>query len=131
MKTFGRIEWPLTHKEHFGHERDEKYWKRAKFYLSAKEGDEILGMVDGNYMAGVMYVSQLIVSHKSRSKGVGQALMEETERIAKKNRVHKIYLHAGSTWGAVDFYENLGYKKSADLKNHYEGQDFLVMSKML
>ncbi len=131
MKAFGRTEWPLVHPEHFGHEPDKKYWEKVEFYLCAKEGNETLGMVNGYYMAGVMYIPTLIVGHKTRGSGVGQALMEEAEKIARKNRVHKIYLHTGSTWRAVDFYEKLGYKKTGVLKNHYEGRDFLVMSKML
>lgn len=131
MKKFGRAEWPTVHQEHFGHEQDKKYWEKVKFYFCAKEGSEILGMLDGYYMAGVMYISQLIVGHKSRGRGVGQALTKKAEEIAKKNKIHKIYLHTGRGWKAVDFYEKLGYQKETRLKKHYEGQDFWVMSKFL
>ena len=131
MRAFGRTEWPLVHKEHFGHEQEKKYWEKVKFNLYAKEGKEILGMADGYYMAGVMYISQLVVGHKVRGAGVGQDLMEEAEKIAQENRVRKIYLHTGVSWKAVDFYKKLGYQKTGLLKNHYEGQDFCVMSKLL
>src|SRR3989304_5952031 len=87
MRAFGRTEWPLVHKEHFGHEQEKKYWEKVKFNLYAKEG--------------------------------------------KENRGRKIYLHTGVSWKAVDFYKKLGYQKTGLLKNHYEGQDFCVMSKLL
>ena len=131
MKGFGRVEWSLVHPEHFGHKQDKKYWEKVKFNFCAKEGSEILGMLDGYYMGGVMYVSQLIVGHKRRRQGVGQALMKAAEKIATKNKIHKIYLHTGVDWKAVDFYERLGYQKEARLEKHYEEQDFWVMSKFL
>jgi len=131
MREFGKAEWYLIHPEHFGHKQDQKYWEKIKFYFCAKEGREILGMIDGHYMGGVMYISQLIVGHKNRGEGIGRALMEEAEKIARKNRVHKIYLHTGAGWEAVKFYEKLGYKKEAKLHNHYERRDFWVMSKSL
>lgn len=131
MREFGRAEWFLVHPEHFGHKQDKKYWEKVKFNFCAKEGSEILGTLDGHYMGGVMYISQLIVGHRYRGQGVGRALMEAAEKIASKNRVHKIYLHTGIGWKAVDFYEKLGYQKEARLKNHYEGQDSWVMAKFL
>lgn len=131
MKEFGRAEWYLIHPEHFGHKQDKKYWERVKFIFRAKEDREILGMTDGFYMGGVMYISQLMVGNKSRGKGVGRALMEEAEKLASKNKIHKIFLHTGADWEAVKFYKKLGYKKEAKLPNHYEGKDSWVMSKFL
>lgn len=131
MKKFGRAEWPKVHREHFGHEQDKKYWEKVKLCFCAKEGRRILGILDGYYRAGVMYISQLIVGHESRGRGVGRALMKKAEEIAEKNKVHKIYLYTGSGWRAIDFYEKLGYQKETRLKKHYEGRDFLVMSKFL
>jgi len=131
MKEFARTEWRLIHPEHFGHEQDKKYWEKTKFRFCAKEGGKILGILDGYYMGGVMYISQLIVGHKNRGKGIGLALVKEAEKIASKSRIHKIYLHTGADWKAVKFYERLGYKKEVRLRNHYEGRDSWVMSKFL
>ena len=131
MKDFGRKEWAAVHREHFGHEQDRRYWTKVKFFLTAKEGREILGTVDGYYISGVMYVDTLIVAQAYRGKGIGETLMQEAEKIARRGNVHKIYLHTGQNWRAVDFYKNLGYNKEAALSNHYEHQDFWVMSKVL
>lgn len=131
MKEFGRAEWLLVHPEHFGHEQDQQHWKDVKFHLCARDGSRIVGRLDGFYMAGVMCVDQIMVAHDRRDEGIGQELMAKAEKIARENRLHKIHLETGTDWKAVKFYEKLGYGKEAKLRNHYEGTDFLVMSKFL
>jgi len=131
LKEFEKREWGLVHPEHYGHEIDRDFWEKIKFRLAAKDGGKFIGKLTGHYMAGVMYIGELLIGHDYRGQGVGKVLMAEAEKVAKKKRVHKIYLDTGVGWKAVDFYENLGYRKEARLEKHWEKQDSWVMSKLL
>lgn len=131
MREFNRKEWKLVHPEHFGSKQNINYWTKKKFAYKAEVDGKIAGTLNGNYMAGVMYLSQLIIAGGKRGLGIGKKLMDKAEKLAKDVRLHKIYLHTGSNWKAVKFYEKLGYIKETKLKNHYEHQDFWIMSKEL
>ena len=129
VRGFNKREWKLVHPEHFGKEQNDKYWTKKKFFFKAEDKDQVVGTLDGDYMAGVMYISQLIVAHDKRGLGIGKKLMQEAEKLARKNKLHLIYLETGIGWKAVKFYESLGYKKDAKLKRFYEKKDFWVMVK--
>jgi len=131
LKEFEKTEWGRVHPEHYGHEIDWDFWEKIKFRLAAKDGNKIIGKLTGHYMAGVMYIGELLVGHDYRGRGVGQALMAEAEKLAKIKKLHKIYLETGVGWRAVDFYEKLGYIKETKLKELWEKKDFWIMSKSL
>jgi len=129
IREFNKKEWESVHPEHFGRKQDRSYWDKKKFFFVAEENGEILGTLDGDYIAGVMYISQLIVGQEKRGLGIGRNLMAAAEDLAKKNRLHLIYLKTGVDWKAVSFYESLGYGKETRLNNFYEKKDFWVMVK--
>lgn len=64
-------------------------------------------------------------------KYFGKMLMEKAEAFATKEKLHKIYLETGATWGVVDFYKKLGYRETATLPDHYLKQDYIILSKLL
>lgn len=129
IRDFNKREWELVHPEHFGGKQNTSYWNKKKFFFVAEENGEMLGTLDGDYLAGVMYISQLIVDKEKRGLGIGKKLMEVAENLAKKERLHLIYLKTGVDWKAVNFYESLGYRKETRLNNFYEKKDFWVMVK--
>lgn len=128
---FLKREWKLVHPEHFGVEYDSDYWENKKIKIRAEEKGEIAGALNGHLMAGVLYISELIIAHDKRGRGIGKTLMDYTEDFAKKNKGHLIYLETGADWKAVKFYENLGFKKITLLKNFYDNRDFWLMAKSL
>ena len=93
--------------------------------------EQIVGTLDGDYVAGVMYVSQLLVAHNKRGLGTGKKLMNEAEKVARKNKLHLMYLKTGLGWKSVKFYEALGFKPVATIKNFYAKKDFCFMTKYL
>ena len=131
IREFNKREWKLVHPMHFGHEQDVKLWTKRKFAFKAEIDEEIVGTLDGNYVAGVMYISQLIVAGGKRGLGIGKKLMSKAEKLAKKNKLHLIYLKTGIKWRAITFYESLGYEKEAKIKQFKEKKDFWVMTKQL
>jgi len=131
IKDFRHNQWELIHPEHFGTKQDSKLWKKRYFIFKAEAGRDIVGVIQGDWVAGVMYIDQLIIKSDRHGKGIGKSLMDKAENLAIKNKIHKIYLNTGVGWKAVKFYERLGYKKEAIIKNFYERKDFWIMSKDL
>jgi Acetyltransferases len=84
-----------------------------------KEKDEILiGAFEEEKMLGccmlikqdpaTVRLRQMAVLNNLQGKGIGRALMQFAENIARDRGFHKITMHARKT--AVGFYEKLGYR---------------------
>ena len=108
LKEFEKREWGLVHPEHYGHEIDRDFWEKIKFRLAAKDGGKFIGKLTGHYMAGVMYIGELLVGHDYRGLGVGKALMAEAEKIAHDEYdIKKLLVISGI--GVREYYRKLGY----------------------
>lgn len=131
FKDFKKKEWKLVHPEHYGVELDEEYWDTKHLFLEAIEGKKIVGVITSEYMAGVLYIPELIISHNHRGKGIGKVLLEKAERWVKNQGGHEVYLLTGKKWRAKDFYKKLGYKIAAEMPKHYSKTDFVLLRKFL
>jgi len=131
FREFKKSEWKLVHPELYGVEMDEKYWDMQRLFLKATEGKEIVGVLTAEFMAGVLYIPELIVGHNNRGKGIGKTLLQKAEDWTKSHGGHEVYLVTGAKWKAVDFYKKLGYTLSADLPKHYSKTDFVLFRKFL
>jgi GNAT superfamily N-acetyltransferase len=128
---FKMKEWKLVHPEHYGVEFDEDYWDTKHLYLEAVDGRKIVGALVGVYVAGVLYIDELITKHTHRGKGIGKTLLETAEEWVRKRKGHELYLATGTKWQARDFYSNLGYKLAANMPKHYSKADFVLLRKFL
>lgn len=128
---FMLTEWKKIHKQHYGEELDYSYWHTQHIYFKAQQGKKTVGGLIGEFMAGVLYVSELIVDTNLRGQGIGESLLKKAEDWAKKHRGHEVHLVTGKDWQANKFYLKMGYKKIADLLRHYSQADFVVLTKFL
>src|SRR5438105_2354206 len=90
VKKFEEVEWPIADKEHYG--TTDVDFAVHPFYLSAEEGDEIVGIIQGKIQGGVCTINDLIVAHDKRGQGIGTELMAEIEQYATNKSAHKIRL---------------------------------------
>ncbi len=127
LQKFERVQWKLTDIEHYGRE----IWKSKKFIFTATENNKMVGLVEFDIAAGVCHIESLLIAQDKRRQGIGKLLIEKAEAIAKKFRVHKIFLSTGTKWESAKFYEVLGYTVAAIFPNHYGYQDFVQYSKYL
>ena len=128
VKAFYEETWHGVDFEHFGKRVE---WKERKFRFKALDGKRIVGTISGKFESGVLHVGALIVDESERGKGIGKALMLKAEEFGAKLGAHKIFLETGSDWKACKFYESIGYKKEADLPDHYYHIDHVIYSKYL
>ena len=100
--------------------------------LVAELNNEIVGTVSGFEKHGSMHVCSLAVHPAHQNCGVAHQLMERLEMIGHRQGCYKLFLH--TAWAmkeAIQLYENLGYMKEGDLREHFYGEDFLVFSKLI
>lgn len=125
LKQFNKKEWPLANIENFGHDVD---WNSKYFILNCIDKNRIIGTLGIKIEGGVGYIGTMIVSKDERGKGVGMKLMTNAIDIAKKEKVHKIYLQTGKNWKSIQFYKKFGYEITGQLTNHYFNQDFVELT---
>lgn len=127
LKKFEKIQWRNADIEHYGQET----WKAKKFVFVAKEKDAIAGFIEFEISAGVCHIETLLIARDKRRLGIGKSLMKKAEDMARKLKVHKIFLSTGKKWDSAKFYESLKYQIGATFPNHYGHQDFVQYVKFL
>lgn len=128
IKNLQKDEWEIADIAHFGRVID---WKKETRVIIARVDNELVGVLELSMQSGVMHIESLIVKHTMQGQGIGRALVERAEQLAKEYHLHKIYLETGESWNATRFYEALGYINSGILQNHYENIHYIIYSKYL
>lgn len=126
--SFEKAEWDIADKEHYGEILD---WHSKKFAIVAYEKNTIIGALEFHIKVGVAEIETLIINSSYRGKGVGTALLQKAEELAKQNNAHKLYLITGKGWQAEEFYKNFGMTQTGELPNHYVKHDFVGYSKFI
>ena len=106
--------------------------EKDEILIAAFEDEKMLGCcmlvrTDNN----TVRLRQMAVLNNLQGKGIGRALMQFAENIARDLGYKKITMHARAT--AVGFYERLGYSVRGDMFEevtipHYEMEKSLVTS---
>ncbi len=91
----------------------------------------IVGGVSGNYGSfGWLYIDALWVSEHLRGCGYGSKLMQMIEAEGVRHGCGNVYLNTFS-FGAPEFYKNLGYEVFAELEDFPPGNSRLFLRKAL
>ncbi|RYF86546.1 MAG: GNAT family N-acetyltransferase [Chitinophagaceae bacterium] len=92
---------------------DELEKEKQHMHMAAYEDDQILGccmlVKEGD---DTVRLRQMAVVNDVQGKGIGRALMQFAENLARDRGYKRITMHARKN--AVGFYERLGYKKKGD-----------------
>ena len=96
---------------HFSDEELQK--EKANMHMGAYEDDRMLGccmLVQED--DETVRLRQMAVVNDVQGKGIGRALMQFAENLARDRGYRKITMHARKN--AIGFYEKLGYKKRGE-----------------
>jgi len=80
------------------------------------------------------HITNVAVSAKYRRQGMGRALMEELEAVARKRNAQRILLEVRpSNHAALSMYRERGFMSTGLRKQYYSdnGEDALIMTKFL
>jgi len=89
---------------------DELDEEKANLHIAAYEDDQMLGccmLVEEGQ--DTVRLRQMAVINDLQGKGVGRALMQFAENLARDRGFKKITMHARKN--AIGFYEKMGYRK--------------------
>lgn len=128
IENFYKKVWETADQEYYGRKID---WSVSKRIVEAYDNNELVSVIELHLQAGVMLIFELAVAYSHHKKDIGTMLVHKAEKIAKEEKLHKIYLETGKTWGTAAFYEKLEYVKTAEIPMHHGGQDYLQYSKLL
>ena len=106
--------------------------------LDREKNDILIAALDEDVMLGcclltpiekgVVRLRQMAVQNNVQGKGIGAAMMNYAENLARDKGYKKLIMHARET--AVGFYEKLGYKKVSKEFNEVSLPHF-IMEKIL
>lgn len=103
--------------------------EKNEILIGAFEEDKMLGCcMLVSEEPGTVRLRQMAVLNNLQGKGIGRALMQFAENIARDRGYKKITMHARKT--AIGFYEKLGYKIKGEQFEEVTIPHFL-MEKML
>ena len=89
----------------------------APVTLSIRNEDRVIAGLLGSNAHGWMRVDMVWVDERHRGRGVGTALLEKAEQVARARGCHGIHLDTQS-YQAPGFYEKLGYVPFARLESY-------------
>ncbi|GAB2666158.1 GNAT family N-acetyltransferase [Flavihumibacter cheonanensis] len=93
--------------------QEELMQEKDQILIGAFDDDKMLGCcMLVNEGDGVVRLRQMAVNNNLQGKGIGRALMNFAENIARDQGFKRLTMHARKT--AVGFYEHLGYQISSE-----------------
>lgn len=129
LGAFKAANYPSIDKDHYGDPLPD--FTQTDITLVAREGTNIVGYLDMSVCLGVASLKSLMVGVDYQGKGFGTALVENAEEKARSLNAHKVTVETGLGWKAKPFYEKLGYTLRTILPNDFNGEDAVLLDKML
>lgn len=99
-------------------------------FLTAVEGDQVLGYGGMHIAAGECYVDNIAVFHPCRGRGVGSAIIQALIDQAKKRDSAFLSLEVRPSNRAADLYKKFGFIEEGRRKNFYTDpvEDALILT---
>jgi len=103
----------------------------VKFFVFVKdEKGDILGGIRALCFWNTLHIELLWLSEGARGKGIGKKLIKSAENFAIKNNCEKVFVETTS-WQAKPFYEKVGYRLMASIKDRPKGYTSHYLTKEL
>ena len=122
VRRFLAREWPAADRAIFGDDCD---WTSQPVVVEARVGEELVGAVLGEVIAGMARLHDLLVVADRQRTGVGSRLVEAFCDRAAALGAARCYLRCPATDRHRRFYERLGFSRVARLPRYYHDHDFL------
>lgn len=129
LSQFKAANYPSIDKDHYGETLPD--FTQTEVTLIARDNGNIVGYLDLSVCLGVAAIKSLMVGVEYQGKGFGSELVRNAEERVRSLNAHKVTVETGLSWKAKPFYEKLGYAVRAILPNDFNGEDAVLLDKML
>ncbi len=129
LSQFKSVNYPTIDKDRYGDPLPD--FTLTEVTLIARDNGNIVGYLDMSVCLGVASLKSLMVGMEYQGKGFGSELVQKAEEKARNLNAHKVTVETGLSWKAKPFYEKLGYAVRAVLPNDFNGEDAVLLDKML
>lgn len=129
LGVFKDSNYQTIDKDHYGETLPD--FTQTDVTLIARDNGNIVGYLDLSVCLGVAAIKSLMVGVEYQGKGFGSELVRNAEERARSLNPHKVTVETGLSWKAKPFYEKLGYTVRAVLPNDFNGEDAVLLDKML
>ncbi len=104
---------------------------KKDIFFAAKEKSKLVGTASiVIYEGNVAELRDLVIKKQERGKGCGNLLLKELIKVAKKNKVRKLYALVFPTTKQI--YQKAGFRQEGYLKSHFaKKEDLCFMSRFL
>jgi ribosomal protein S18 acetylase RimI-like enzyme len=98
--------------------------------IVARDGGELVGFCFSKDDDGIIWLAWFGVHASYRRRGVGLALLQNLEEIARSRNVHKVWCDCRTENEASKaVLSGYGYIELCTVRNHWYGQDFILWEK--
>ena len=100
--------------------------------LVARDGSKLAGFCFSEDDDGIIWLAWFGVHPSYRRHGIGQALLQQLEEVARQQSSHKIWCDC-RTENEVSkaVLSHHGYTELCTVRNHWYGQDFILWEKLV
>jgi ribosomal protein S18 acetylase RimI-like enzyme len=100
--------------------------------LVARYGRKLVGFCFNKDDDGIVWLAWFGVHPSYRRQGVGIALLQKLEEIARNRSSHKIWCDCRTeNEASKTALSNYGYVEVCTIRNHWYGQDFILWEKLV
>jgi ribosomal protein S18 acetylase RimI-like enzyme len=100
--------------------------------VAVSSQNRIEGFLFSHFDDYTIWLDWLGVSPESRRKGIGRALINELCRTARIRKAHKIWCDCRTTnLPSIRLLREMKFRKIAEVKNHWYGQDFVLWERFV
>ncbi len=119
------LDWLDDHAQQFG-----VVWDIDPFVLRAHRDGQVIGILHGYINLSWLHVALLAIDPVARRGGVGKALMDQAENIAREQDCVGIWLDTYDFQGP-DYYPHLGFTEYGRLEDFPPGRTRIFFQKRL
>ena len=133
VKEFFRKEWQSANLIHFGRDISDEISQPLTFAAyNDSSPPQLIGVARCLIVGQTLRVSQLLVKEELReSYGIGSFILNELEKLAMKQKWHKIRLSTSKKHQNLIFYQKNGYVIEATLEDDAFHTTWYILSKFL
>jgi len=106
-------------------------WHEQSYDFAAVDGDVTVGAATIRVAASLAHVERIVVNAARRREGLGRAMLDAADEVAKYYNCHKMSALVPHRSQAQAFFETCGYSEEAVLPQHTFKLDVAVLRKFL